>query len=85
MTQDDAASLAALPVEVSVRLADLTLTLAQVASLQPGQVLDMERPLHGPVTLYAGDQELAQAELVSLEGKLGLRLLTVHTQKQSDA
>jgi len=68
------APLAELPVEVVVRLARWTTTLAELATLAPGHVLDLDLPVHGHVTLAVGGVDVARGELVDIEGSLGVRI-----------
>ncbi len=72
----DPAVLENAPVSVVVELGELSLPLARLASLQPGDILDLQAPLSGPVSLRMGNQLLARGELVALEGHLGVRILS---------
>ena len=61
-------------VTLVVELARLTLPLAQLAALAPGEVLRVNTPIGEPVALRAGDQVIAEGELVDVEGELGVRI-----------
>lgn len=61
-------------VTLVVELARLTLPLAQLAALAPGEVLRADTPIGEPVVLRAGDQVIAEGELVDVDGELGVRI-----------
>lgn len=61
-------------VTLAVELARLTLPLGQLAALAPGEVLHLQTPIGEPVVLRAGDQVIAEGELVDIEGELGVRI-----------
>jgi len=63
-----------LPVELTVELGRVKLSARDVLELRPGAVLELDRPLGGPVELYAGGRLVARGELVDVEGQLGVRV-----------
>ncbi len=65
----------ALPVDVEVELTRIRLTLAEIANLKKGAVLPLLTNGAQPVTLCVGDQPIARAELVEVEGELGARII----------
>lgn len=74
----DALSLAGdAPVEVCVEVARFTLPLAEVAALRVGEVLATGTPIGEHVVLRAGGRALARAELVDVEGDLGVRIVEI--------
>ena len=68
------ASLADLPVRLSFDLGELSLTLAQLQALQPGQALALGRPLDGAVRVRANGVLIGEGELVQIDGQLGVSL-----------
>ncbi|MEO1272936.1 MAG: FliM/FliN family flagellar motor switch protein [Myxococcota bacterium] len=71
-------ALQTLPVEVLLEAGRLTLSLHEVASLAPGDILATEAPLRHPVALTMGGRLIARGELVDVEGRLGVRILDTH-------
>ena len=67
--------LSEMPVEIEVELAALSLSLAEVAGLQPGAVLPLQVRAGEPVLLRAGDRRIARAELVEIDGQVAARVL----------
>lgn len=63
-------------VELEVRLAGVTMSVEEIASMQVGQVIGLGVPIGEPVELRAGGQRLGLGELVNVEGKLGVRVLS---------
>lgn len=53
------------------------LTLGQLATLQPGQILTLEQDVGATVELRVEGALLGTAELVNVDGRLGVRLLSV--------
>lgn len=66
------------PIELCLELARFTLPLSELASLQPGDVLDTGRAVGTHVTLTAGGRAVALGELVEIEGDVGLRVLELY-------
>jgi type III secretion system YscQ/HrcQ family protein len=73
---DDPDGLAAsLPMSVEVRLGTLRMTVGELSGLVPGAVLTTGRAVGAEVSLRVGDREVAAAELVDVDGELGVRVL----------
>ncbi|MEM9192911.1 MAG: FliM/FliN family flagellar motor switch protein [Myxococcota bacterium] len=65
------------PIELSVELLRLALTLEEVANLRPGEIILTQRDLGAKVTLRAQDRAIAEGELVQVDGELGIRLTSL--------
>jgi flagellar motor switch protein FliN/FliY len=63
-----------IPVEVVVELGRKTMLIREVASLKPGEVINLDQPVDAPLEVRVGDKLLARGELVMVEGKVGLRI-----------
>lgn len=63
------------PIELCLELARFTLSLGELAALQPGDVLDTGRSVGTHVTLTAAGRVVALGELVEVDGDVGLRVL----------
>ncbi len=61
-----------LPVRLSFDLGELSLTLAQLRSLQPGQTLDLGHPLAGAVRIRANGALVGEGDLVDIDGQVGV-------------
>jgi type III secretion protein Q len=68
-------TLSELPIELTVELARLSLSLGEVGALQPGAILPLRVGAGDPVFLRAGDRRIGRAELVEVEGEVAARLL----------
>ncbi len=66
-----------LPVTLTVELGRLSLSLARLADLKPGDVLNLTRNKREPVELTSGDRLVARGELVQIDQELGIRILQV--------
>ena len=71
------ASLEIAQMEVEVRLGTIEMELAELARLRPGQVLDCETPLGSSVELVVRGAPVGNGELVGVDGKLGVRILSM--------
>ena len=61
-------------VEITVQLGRAVVPVRELAALQPGSVLELDRPIAGPVDLHVGDRRIARGEIVDVEGRLGVRI-----------
>ena len=81
MTMDETATLIStehIQVEITIRLGRTRLTVAQLARLQPGDVLPLDRDADDGVDICIGDKVVARGQLVddgSGEGRLAVRIL----------
>ncbi|WP_315124610.1 type III secretion system cytoplasmic ring protein SctQ [Comamonas antarctica] len=70
----DAADLLAIPVRLSFDLGEITLTLAELRALQPGQAIRLGHPVAGAVRVRANGALVGEGELVEIDGHLGVAL-----------
>lgn len=75
---NDTAALDAVPVRLSFDLGDLSLTLAQLRALQPGQTLDLGHPLAGAVRIRANGALIGEGDLVDIDGQIGVSVRSLH-------
>ena len=66
-----------LPVTLSVECGRVRMSISRLAKLRAGDVLEMPEAVLAPVQVRAGNQLLANGELVDVEGRRGVRLLEV--------
>jgi type III secretion protein Q len=67
-------SAAALPLTLAVEVARVSLTLADLARLEPGSAFPLQAPRDGRVVLRLGERPVARGQLVEIEGALGVRV-----------
>ncbi len=67
-------SLLKIMVPVGVTLAATKMPLRRVLELGPGTIIPLEKSYEEPLTLYAGDQDLAVGEAIKVGDKFGLRI-----------
>ncbi len=79
---DDAATttldLQSIPIRVSFDLGHTTLTLGEMQSLQPGEVLQMARTVDEYVTIRANGAAIGTGQLVDIDGRLGVSISKLH-------
>ena len=68
-------NLAGLPLRVHVVVGEREFTLAEVQSLSPGTIIDLEAAKSDPVRLMVNGKILGEGELVEVEGRLAVRVL----------
>ena len=74
-----------IPLTVVVQFAELNMTLQQLSSLHPGNLLDLNiRPEDG-VVLVVNDRVCAEGELVMIGDKVGVRIKEVGFEAKADA
>ena len=65
-----------LPLRLHLIIDEKELTWAEVSRLVPGSILDLDRDPRDPVKLAVNGRVLGTGELVEIEGRLGVKLLT---------
>ena len=70
-------TLETLPVRLDVLLAQLDLTVGQLAALTPGQVVPLPAEDHPVVSLVVGDRPVALGVLVQADGRLAVQITQV--------
>jgi type III secretion system YscQ/HrcQ family protein len=68
------------PVEVSVELARIRLTLAELQALRIGEVVASGAPIGEHVRLRVGDVVIGEGELVEIDGQIGVRLASLDAE-----
>lgn len=63
------------PVQVVAVLGKRTFSMQEVMKFHQGQVIDLYRPANEMVDLVVGGKIIAKGELVSIEGKLGVKII----------
>ena len=66
-----------IPLQVSVELGRISMPLHMVARLSRGTVVDMQKEAGASVDICANGKVFAKGEVVSADGKLGVRILEV--------
>ena len=64
-------------VPLVVELAKKPMTLQQVGQLQKDQVLEFSQATSDPVDLVVSGKSIGQGELVEVEGKIGVKILSL--------
>lgn len=64
-----------LPVRLSFDLGETTLTLAELQQLQPGEVIALQRPLGGAVTIRANGACIGRGEVVDIDGRCAVAII----------
>lgn len=67
------------PVVVHIELGSVTLPAHHWLSLRPGDVVTSQLPIGRPVTLRVAEQAVAEGELVSVDGQVGVRVLRFYS------
>ena len=64
-------------VEVEAVVGRTTITFAELSRLRPGQIFVADRSVGDPVDVVANGAVVGRGELVDVEGRLGIRILTL--------
>jgi type III secretion protein Q len=62
------------PITLTVEVARVTVTVGELARLEPGAALPLDVRRDGAVVLRAGDRAIARGQLVEVGGALGVRI-----------
>lgn len=66
--------LAGIPVRVSVEVGSTSMSLSELAALEPGSVIALDRKVGEPLDICANGSLVARGEIVSVEGRYGIRI-----------
>ena len=81
----DLSSVLDLQLRLSLELGRRKITLAELKSIQPGNVLELDVKAGEPLNLIANGAPVAQGEVVILEQGYGLRLTRVYSPAERGA
>ena len=68
--------------EVTLRFGQQSITLAKLAALGPGSVIELDRKVEEPIDLVLGDRVLARGEVMVVDGNYGLRVTELLDRSQ---
>lgn len=68
---------AALRVPVMVRVGETEMALSEIAGLAPGSVVELNKRVGDVVDILVAGTLVARGELVSMEGRLGVRITQI--------
>ena len=71
-----------LPIRLTFDLGEKTLTLRELQRLQPGEALPLDRALDSCVTIRANGAVIGSGELVDIDGRLGVSVVSLNTAGQ---
>ena len=71
------AAVDSIPVQVVFDLGERSFTLGELRNLQPGQTLDLGKPLATAVNIRANGALIGYGELVEVDGRLGVSIATL--------
>ncbi|MEZ8037517.1 type III secretion system protein [Vibrio splendidus] len=74
-----------LPIELTFDVGQQTITLEQLNALQPGFTFELNQPISNPVTMRANGRIIGECELVSINERLGVRVLELFGGSQEPA
>lgn len=69
--------LADVPLEVTVELGRVRLTVHDLLALQPGSVVELDRVAGAPVDVLVNGSRIARGEVVVIDEELGVRLTEI--------
>ena len=70
------------PVTMTVEVGRKSLTIKELLSLTPGSVVSFDRSVTEPMDIMINGTLVARGEVVSADGKFGLRLVDVVSAKE---
>jgi flagellar motor switch protein FliN/FliY len=78
----DLEMLMGVPVTMTVEVGRKSLTIKELLSLTPGAVVSFDRSVTEPMDIMINGTLVARGEVVSADGKFGLRLVDVVSPKE---
>ncbi len=77
LQEEPSSPLADIPLELTVELCKISMTLEKLMQLQSGNFLDLKTSLDNPVNVTINGKKIAKAELTTLGETLGIRILEI--------
>jgi hypothetical protein len=71
--------------ELTVQCGATAISLRELATLAPGQIIPLGRPLAGPYEIRAAGTLIGEGELVDVDGELGVRIVSLVASDAPDA
>jgi flagellar motor switch protein FliN/FliY len=66
-----------IPVRVSAVLGRTRMSVADLAALRDGAIVELDRKVGEPIDLYVNDRLIARGELVMIDGALGVTMTEI--------
>jgi flagellar motor switch protein FliN/FliY len=66
-----------IPVRISAVLGRTRMSVADLAALKDGSIVELDRKVGEPIDLYVNDRLIARGELVMLDGSLGVTMTEI--------
>jgi flagellar motor switch protein FliM len=66
-----------IPLQITVEFGRVNLTAEEVVALHVGQVLELKRTPNEPVILSVDQKQVAQGELVEVDGQVGVKIVQI--------
>jgi flagellar motor switch protein FliN/FliY len=66
-----------IPVQVSVELGACQMPMREVLALQPGSIVQLDKPADAPVDLYVNDKLVARGEVVVVDERYGIKVTEI--------
>lgn len=82
VTQDPASMdfLRHLPIKLTVEVDSVGITIKDLLSAKPGEVLELNKQVGEPMDIFANGEAFGKAEVVVVDNKYGIRILEVFGQ-----
>lgn len=75
--------LAGVSLRVSVEVGSTSISLAEVMNLGEGSVLELDRQANDPLDIFANGTLIARGEVVTVDGRYGIRVTEVVSAEPS--
>jgi flagellar motor switch protein FliN/FliY len=69
--------LAGVTLRISVEVGSVSLTLAELLSLNEGSVIELDRQANDLLDIFANGTLVAKGEVVAVEGRYGIRVIDI--------
>jgi flagellar motor switch protein FliN/FliY len=64
---------------VSVSFGSSEMQLKDIIELKPGSVIELDKSVNDPVTIFVNHKPIAKGEVVTIDGNYGVRILEVES------
>ena len=81
-TSEEGVALDDIPVRLTFDLGERTVALAELRTIAPGYTFDLGRDLRRAVTVRANGVSIGEGELVDIDGRIGVSILTLRARTE---
>lgn len=74
---DNLSAILDIPIQLSMEVGKTTISIRELLKLNPGSVVELDKPVSEPMDIYVNGTLLAQGEMITIHDKFAIRLIDI--------